>query len=380
VSVSADRAPATLAGMCLVPLEQLREHPQAALVPSMAYEEYAAFLADVKGRGVLVPLEVTGDGVVLDGHHRLRAAKELQLSELPVRVVAVKDEFEHMLLSALRRRNLSGSRAAALAVRLGSYREEKEKARERSQGNLRRGPEWAPVPTRGGRPRALAANLAGVSERTLEDAACVYEEDPELFAQIEAGEVSVKRAAILVRRRRRDAELFSPQLPSGLFQVIYADPPWRSQSPYSDWAPEAHYPTMELEEIMAMLVPAADDALVYLWAVNGLLREALQVMEAWGFEYKTNLAWVKPSIKLGQWARNRHELLLLGRRGSFPLPAAADRPNSVIEAKCGRHSEKPVAAYELIECAYPLASKLELFARGVPRNGWNAWGNEVKAA
>ncbi len=378
--MSADRAPATLAGVCLVPLGQLREHPQAALVPSMADEEYAAFLADVKGRGVLVPLEVTGEGVVLDGHHRLRAAKELQLSDVPVRVVAVEDELEHMLLSALRRRNLSGSRAAALAVRLGSYREEKEKARERSQGNLRRGPEWAPVPTRGGRPRALAANLAGVSERTLEDAACVYEEDPELFAQIEAGEVSVKRAAMLVRRKLRDAELFSPQLPSGLFQVIYADPPWRSQSPDSDWAPEAHYPTMTIGEICALPVPAADDALLFLWVTNALLLQVHVVLEAWGFEYRTNFAWVKPSIRLGRWARNRHELLLLARRGNFPLPDEANCPDSVIEAAVGRHSEKPVAFYELIERAYPLASKLELFARGVPRNGWAAWGNEVEAA
>ncbi|MGC9974065.1 MAG: MT-A70 family methyltransferase [Gaiellaceae bacterium] len=378
--MSADRTPAALAGECLVPLGQLREHPQAALVPSMTDEEYLAFLANLRERGVLVPLEVTGEGVVLDGHHRLRAARELQLFELPVRVVAVEDELEHMLLSALCRRNLSGSRAAALAVRLGSYREEKEKARERSQGNLRRGPEWAPVPTRGERPRALAASVAGVGERTVEDAACVYEEDPELFAQVETGQVSAKRAAMLVRRRRRDAELFSPPFPSGLFQIIYADPPWRSQSPDSDWAPEAHYPTMTIEEICALPVPAADDALLFLWVTNALLLQVHVVMEAWGFEYRTNVVWVKPSIRLGQWVRNRHELLLLGRKGSFPLPAEADRPKSVIEAECGRHSEKPVAAYELIERAYPRASKLELFARGVPRDGWTAWGNEVEAA
>jgi N6-adenosine-specific RNA methylase IME4 len=346
----------------------------------MADDGYAAFLADVKERGLLVPLEVTSEGAVLDGHHRLRAAKELQLPELPVRVVAVKDEFEYMLLSALRRRNLSASQRAAMAVRLGFYKEEKVRARQRSQGNLRRGPDRATLPTRGGRPRAWAADLAGVGERTVEDAACVYEEDPELFAQMEAGQVTAHRAATLIRRRRRDEKLFSPPLPSGLFQIIYADPPWRSQSPDSDWAPEAHYPTMKLEEIMAYPVPAADDALLYLWAVNWQLPGAFQVMEAWGFEYKTNLVWVKPSIGLGQWVRNRHELLLLGRKGSFPLPAEADRPNSVIEAKCGRHSEKPVAAYELIERAYPLASKLELFARGVPRNGWSTWGNEVKAA
>ena len=176
-------------------------------------------------------------------------------------------------------------------------------------------------------------------------------------------------------------ELFSPPFPSGLFQIIYADPPWRSPSPDSDWAPEAHYPTMKLEEIMAYPVPAEGDALLYLWAVNWQLPGAFQVMEAWGFEYRTNLVWVKPSIKLGQWVRNRHELLLSRRRAASRSQGRRSRsPKSVIEAKCGRHSEKPVAAYELIERAYPLASKLELFARGVPRDGWSAWGNEVEAA
>ena len=140
MSASADRAPVTLEGVCLVPVEQLREHSQAALVPSMTDEEYLAFLADLRKRGLLTPLEVTGENVVLDGHHRLRAARELQLPEVPVRVVTVEDEVERMLLSALRRRNLSVSQRAAMAVRLGSYREEKEKARQRSQGNLRRGP------------------------------------------------------------------------------------------------------------------------------------------------------------------------------------------------------------------------------------------------
>ena len=362
------------------PIHELRDHPQAALVPSMADEEYAAFLVDLRERGVRVPLEMTSEGVVLDGHHRLRAARELGLPEVPVRLVAVEDEAEYMLLSALRRRNLSASQGAALAVELGSYREAKDAAKRRSQDNLRRCPEWATLPTRGERPRAWAARLSGVGERTLEDAACVHEEDPELFAQVKAGQVSAHRAATLVRRRRRDARLFSPSLPSGLFQIVYADPPWRSQSPDSDWAPEAHYPTMALEEITALPVPAADDALLFLWAINGMLREALKVMEAWGFEYKSCIVWVKPSIGLGQWVRNRHEPLLVGRRGSFPLPAEADRPESVINAPRGRHSEKPLVFYELIERAYPCASKLELFARGVPRAGWSAWGNEVEAA
>ena len=101
-------------------------------------------------------------------------------------------------------------------------------------------------------------------------------------------------------------------------------------------------------------------------------------MHAWGFEYKTNLVWIKPSIGLGTWVRNRHELLLVGRRGSFPKPEPEDLPDSAIEAPRGGHSEKPGSVYELLERMYPQASKLELFARGIPRAGWAAWGNQVE--
>jgi len=100
------------------------------------------------------------------------------------------------------------------------------------------------------------------------------------------------------------------------------------------------------------------------------------VIRAWGFECKTTLCWVKPWIGPGVWLRNRHELLLLGRRGDYPPPDPEDRVDSVLEAPRGRHSEKPERVYELLERMYPQASKLELFARS-RRPGWSAWGNEV---
>ena len=87
---------------------------------------------------------------------------------------------------------------------------------------------------------------------------------------------------------------------------------------------------------------------------------------------------MKPSIGPGRWVRNQHEPLLLGRRGNYPAPYPKDLPSSVIHAKRGRHSEKPPCVYERIERMYPHASKLELFARGTPRPGWAAWGNEVE--
>jgi N6-adenosine-specific RNA methylase IME4 len=191
--------------------------------------------------------------------------------------------------------------------------------------------------------------------------------------------VAADAAARRVRRQLRDAQLPPPPPPpEGPFQLIYADPPWQLGHPDSKHAPETHYPCMPLQEIKQIQVPAAEDALLLLWGVNSLLPEALEVIAAWGFSYVTNLVWVKQSIGLGVWARNRHELLLLARRGKFSPPEPDERPDSVIEADRLRHSQKPDLAYERIEKAWPRASKLELFARGAARPGWTTWGNRAE--
>jgi N6-adenosine-specific RNA methylase IME4 len=88
------------------------------------------------------------------------------------------------------------------------------------------------------------------------------------------------------------------------------------------------------------------------------------------------MVWVKPSIGMGYYFRQRHELLLVGKRGALPTPDAEDRPDSVIEAASGTHSEKPEKVYELLERMYPLLDRVELFARQA-RPGWASWGNQV---
>jgi N6-adenosine-specific RNA methylase IME4 len=351
-------------------------HAQAELVPSMGADEYRAFVADVARHGVLVPLEITAESVVLDGRERLRAARELGLEEVPVRVVAPANELEHMLRAAILRRQLTASQRAALAVELQQYRELQADGRARQRANLRQLAEVATLPPRG-KTRDLAAAWAGVSARTLQDAASIHAHDPELFERVKNGQVAVALAARRVRRAQRDRRLGpAPLLPLGPFEVIYADPPWQLGSPDSAKAPENHYPCLPLQQLKDLAVPAADDAVLFLWAVNCLLPQAIELMNHWGFEYKNHIVWDKGSIGPGAWVRNQHELLLIGRKGNYPPPDPEDLPASVIAAPRGRHSEKPEIFAELIERAYPEASKLELFARRA-RPGWAAWGNEV---
>ncbi|WP_375425533.1 MT-A70 family methyltransferase [uncultured Friedmanniella sp.] len=165
---------------------------------------------------------------------------------------------------------------------------------------------------------------------------------------------------------------------SARFDLIYADPPWRyGFSRSASRAIENQYPTMTHEDICALEVPASDNAVLYLWAVAPKLPEALEVMAAWGFTYKSCSIWDKQRLGMGYWWRGQHELLLVGVKGKFSPPAQPLRRSSVFSIKSGRHSEKPAAIRDYIVSAFPHAKRLEMFAR-VASPGWAVWGNEVE--
>jgi len=165
-------------------------------------------------------------------------------------------------------------------------------------------------------------------------------------------------------------------IPDNLFNVILADPPWQYDFSLTvNREIENHYPTMTLEEIKAVKVPAARDAVLFLWVTAPKLIEGLEVMSAWGFEYRTCAVWDKEVIGMGYWFRNQHELLIVGTRGNPFVPAPENRFPSVIRAKREEHSRKPEVVYEMIEKMLPGCKYLELFARQ-QRTGWTAWGNE----
>ena len=118
-------------------------------------------------------------------------------------------------------------------------------------------------------------------------------------------------------------------------------------------------------------------AVLFLWATAPMIEDALAVMQAWGFEYKSQIVWDKEIAGTGYWFRNQHELLLVGTRGKVPAPAEGTQWPSVIRALRRAHSEKPERALELIEDYFPTLPKIELYGRGESRPGWDAWGNEA---
>ena len=165
---------------------------------------------------------------------------------------------------------------------------------------------------------------------------------------------------------------------TGTYAVLYADPPWEYEFSQSESRSiEAHYPTMTTEEICQLPIPAEENALLFLWATNPKIREALQVIEAWGFDYRTNMVWVKDKWGMGYYVRGQHELLLIARKGDLPPPDEGNRVSSVIDERRLEHSQKPDHVYEIIEGMYPGQRYIELFGRGKARKGWVSWGDEM---
>jgi N6-adenosine-specific RNA methylase IME4 len=165
-----------------------------------------------------------------------------------------------------------------------------------------------------------------------------------------------------------------------LFDVVVADPPWRSDfGKTCSRATERHYPTLTLDELAEIQVPALPYSLLVMWATAPCLRQALALMEAWGFTYRTSGVWRKDKAGTGKWLRSQHELFLLGRRGKFPAPKPGTLPLSVIDAPRGRHSQKPEALQDALESTYPGLRYLEMFARR-QRPGWTCWGNDPEVS
>lgn len=387
--------------------ERVGFHPLANIFPLIDGAEFDELVADIRAHGVREPVWLY-EGLILDGRNRYRAS-EIAGVDCPLREFRGDDPRAFVVSLNLRRRHLSESQRGLAAAKLANMQQGTRTDLEHS-ANL---PEVS---------QDAAAELLNVSPRTVRSAKKVLDEGAdELIAAVESGAVSVSAAADVatlpkeeqgeivargekeileaakairaekasVRRGERLEKLAeiakgNAELTTDIrYPIIYADPPWRYENPPmggTNRSIENHYPTMSLEEICALPVRdlATEDAMLYLWATAPKLAECMQVIEAWGFEYRTNLVWDKEVIGMGYHARNQHEILLVAKRGDIPPPEAGKQPSSVHRERRGEHSAKPAFYYEMIEAAYPQLPKIELFCRS-PREGWAVWGNQSEA-
>ncbi len=187
-----------------------------------------------------------------------------------------------------------------------------------------------------------------------------------------------------IEHKRQVAEkicLSPPPMPEGRFDVIVIDPPWPYECRQEDSTHRGRlaYPSMPLEQILAFPVKdlAAENCILWLWVTNAFMPDAFRCLQAWGFENKTILTWVKTQMGLGDWLRNQSEHCILGIKGqvqSFSRSGRLNNQTTVLYAPRREHSRKPDEFYELVEELCP-GSKLELFGRQ-SRLEWTVHGAE----
>jgi len=213
--------------------------------------------------------------------------------------------------------------------------------------------------------------------------------------KIKAGKLTIRRAVTHHKREQKGkaARAYSESVKNNpvlqkKYNVVLADPPWEysAQTNTKDATTDLHYATLDIDQICSYLsdkkIQVADDAVLFLWVTNPFVLKALRVVEAWGFEYKTNIVWEKTELKkpgVGYYVRGRHELLYICTRGKFtPLDDPKPPIGSVLASPVREHSRKPDEVYDIISKLYPDCVCLELFARQT-REGWDALGAELDA-
>lgn len=177
------------------------------------------------------------------------------------------------------------------------------------------------------------------------------------------------------------------------YQIIYADPPWKFSSRQKNTGrgnislDDYHYPTMSLKDILNLDVKSVvdDNSVLLIWTTDAHLANCLEVIESWGFEYKTvAFNWLKKEKSgkqvcyMGMWTMKGSELCLLGTKGKAHSLLESRKVRQLVEAERTLHLSKPSEVYERIEQMFPTATKLELFAR-TKRSGWDSWGNEIES-
>jgi N6-adenosine-specific RNA methylase IME4 len=371
----------------------------------MGSSELHALAEDIRRNGLLHPI-TTYEGRILDGRNRFAACQKAGITP---RFEPYKGmEPLALVISAnVMHRHLTGCQRAILAADLLPRLEVEAKQR------MRQGRAKLPDPKKQGRARDHAAATFGVSARYIQDAKGILAEDPEVAKAVRDGRIKIVEATALLKLNtsRERLQILAKKAANpkhinvaleaqavsnkrmligaaslatvkGKYQLFYIDPPWKEDCP--SVSRPVPYPQMTQAELLALAPQvqrlAADKAIIFMWTTSPRLPEALELMRAYGFEYRTSAIWCKEGkAGLGHWLRNQHEQLLVGLRGKFPTPPTHCKPNSVVHAPLRGHSKKPDEIYTLIESMYPGVNlrKLELFARHRHDSSWEVWGAEA---
>jgi N6-adenosine-specific RNA methylase IME4 len=346
--------------------------------------DVASLARSIERNTLLHPIVIHPDGRLIAGERRLEAHKLLGRSEIPVTVVDLGEIMLGELAENADRKDFLPSEIEAIRRALEPV--EKAAARERETlGKVCLGSET-------GKTRDRVGAFAGVSGETVRKITAIVaaaEAEPERFGKLAAdmdrtGRVDGPFKRLKVARQAEAIRKEPPPLPgNGPYRGIVADVPWPYEKRQEDPSNRGvhPYPSLSIAQICAMGPEvkriAAKDCVLWFWTTNHHMREAFQVLDAWGFEQKTILTWVKDRMGMGDWLRGQTEHCLMAVRGK-PVVQLTNQ-TTVFYGKVREHSRKPEEFYALVEKLCPAPRYCELFSRHA-RPNWDGHGDEHPAA
>jgi N6-adenosine-specific RNA methylase IME4 len=363
------------------------------LIPPLAPDERALLEASIIAEGCRDAI-ITWNDTIVDGHNRYEICTK---HGIPFRTedrdFESADEVKvWMINNQFGRRNLSNYQRSILALELESLFKHKAKQKQIESGGA--------VPQKSAKPpietRQEIAKVAQVSHDTIAKVKVLREQAHEdVKKKLEAGTVSINEAYQEIKKEekkqerekqieevRQKIEQEEIVAPSGKFDVIAIDPPW-AYDEKGGFSSDQHdpdgnrggvdYPTMTVEQIGKIDLPAKDNSVLFLWTTHAFLRDSFALLDQWGYTYKATIVWDKERMGMGRTIRLQCEFCLLAIKGRPIIEGASER--DIIREARREHSRKPEAFYAMVE-RMCMGRKLDYFSRE-QRKGWDTYGAEA---
>ena len=357
-------------------------HKYANIFPLIEGNEFEELKKDIKQNGLIESVVLYQDQI-LDGRNRYRACIDTGVTPNFTKYMG-DSPIEYVVSLNLKRRHLTASQRAVIALDVLPLLEEEAKKRQATSTGGFEPQLVAKMPQGGtGKAREKAGDVFNVGARYIQDAKKLKEETPEVIEDIRLGKktisevtkkIKIERRKKDIAKQRKDIESGEAKLPEGKFEVIVVDPPWQYHDD-SVYDPKGFrgtttYPTMTIEEIKKEKIPFADDCVLWLWTTHKFMRHTFELLDAWGFEEKAILTWVKQKMGIGRWLRSKSEFCIMAVKGKPTIQLT--NQTTVLQADATQHSRKPDEFYKMVD-ELCIGRKLDYFSRE-KRKGWEVYG------
>lgn len=341
----------------------------------------------IQSIGLLHPIVVRKDKTLIAGERRLKACSMLGMAEIDVTIIDIEQIARGEHAENVERKDFTLSEAVAIAEALEGQEKVAAKERQAASGGKGRIASGKLPQAKTGRTRDIVAKATGKGARTLEKAREIVkaaQEEPGKFSKLQddmdrTGNANGPFKRLKVMKQAAAIRAEAPGLPgNGPYRVIIADPPWPYEVRKDDPSHRAThpYPQMSIAEIKLTDVGglAHKDCILWLWTTNHHLREAFEVLDEWGFQFKTMMTWAKDRFGTGDWLRGQTEHCMLAIRGK---PTVEIKNHStLLHGPLRKNSQKPDEFYAMVESHSPAARYAYLWSR-LKREKWDCHGDEV---